>query len=228
MMISLPKKLKDVMTTQKTALVIDDHPLVARGIAAFLQSHCGFDDVRAVHSSDELWSRIDLTSPPTLIVLDFWLPCGASLILLDQLKIKCPSTPILVISADDDIAVQKKVVVAGAHGFINKQEEIGIFVQAVANLLSGKTWFTNTNQKSTPTNQSRELTLTTSELGLTPRQGEILAMIIQGLPNKRIAQLLLLSEQTVKEHVSGILSRMGVSNRIEAITKLRGKRFESQ
>ena len=214
------------MTNQRTALVVDDHPLVARGIATFLQSHCNFDDVLTVYSSDEFWSRIDLTSPPTLIVLDFWLPCGDSLMLLGQLKVKCPSTPILVISADDDIAVQKKVVAAGAHGFINKQEEADIFAHAVAILLSGNTWFTDTTQKRTPINQSKELTLTASELGLTPRQGEILAMIIQGLPNKRIAQLLSLSEQTIKEHVSGILSRMGVSNRIEAITKLRGKRFE--
>lgn len=214
------------MPTQKTALVIDDHPLVARGIADFLHSHCGFDDVQAATNSEELWGNIDLTSPPMMIVLDFWLPNGASLVLLSQLKTQCPATPILVMSADDDIAVLHKVQAAGAHGFIHKQEATDVFVQAVASLLNGKTWFNNSNQQKTPTNQPKELVITADDLGLTTRQGEILAMIIQGLPNKRIARELKLAEQTVKEHISGILNRLGVKNRIEVITKLRGRRLE--
>lgn len=205
--------------------MIDDHPLVARGIAAFLKSHCQFDDVIAIHSPDEIWSHVNLALPPAIILLDFWLPDGTSLKLLNTFKIRCPATPILVVSADDDIAVQKKVQLAGADGFINKKEATDIFVQAVTSLLSGKTWF-NLTQHRIPNIQLKELTITPLELGLTPRQGEILSMIIKGLPNKRIAQALAVSEQTVKEHVSGILCRLGVNNRIEAITKLRGKRLE--
>jgi DNA-binding NarL/FixJ family response regulator len=214
------------MSIPNTAIVIDDHPLFARGIAAFLESHCNFDVVKAVSNIDDLWNYIDPANPPQMFVLDFWLPDGASLSLLSQLKSKYPEIPILVVSADDDIAVQKKVKLAGAHGFINKQETTDIFVQAVASLLSGNTWFINSNEQPYHVNQPKELTITAIELGLTARQGEILMMIIQGLPNKRIAQVLSLSEQTVKEHVSGILARLGVHNRIEAITKLRGKRLE--
>lgn len=214
------------MSIPNTAIVIDDHPLFARGIAAFLESHCNFDVVKAVSNIDDLWNYIDPANPPQMFVLDFWLPDGASLSLLSQLKSKYPEIPILVVSADDDIAVQKKVKLAGAHGFINKQETTDIFVQAVASLLSGNTWFINSDEQPYHVNQPKELTITAIELGLTARQGEILMMIIQGLPNKRIAQVLSLSEQTVKEHVSGILARLGVHNRIEAITKLRGKRLE--
>ena len=57
-------------------------------------------------------------------------------------------------------------------------------------------------------------------LGLTPRQGAVLALVMQGLPNKRIALILELSESTVKEHVSGILHRLGVGSRVQAITML--------
>lgn len=60
-------------------------------------------------------------------------------------------------------------------------------------------------------------------LGLTPRQGDVLALVLQGLPNKRIALVLDLSESTVKEHVSGILQRLGVSSRVQAITLLHGR-----
>lgn len=214
------------MSAQNIAVVIDDHPLVARGIAAFLQSHCCFDDVKAINNADAIWDVIDLEKSPALITLDFWLPNGASLILLSELKNKCPMTPILVISADDDIAVQRKVQFAGANGFINKQEETDVFVHAVTCLLNGKTWFASAAQKNANNNQPKELSITANELGLTARQGEILQMIIQGLPNKVIAKNLSLSEQTVKEHVSGILDRLGVNNRVEVITKLRGKRLE--
>lgn len=65
--------------------------------------------------------------------------------------------------------------------------------------------------------------LRAAELGLTQRQGEVLAMVLRGLPNKRIARALNLSEATVKEHVSGILARLGVANRVEAIVRLYGR-----
>lgn len=214
------------MTTLKTALVIDDHPLVARGIGGFLRSHCGFDEVDEVTDTEDVWRLIDVASPPSLVVLDFWLSNNASLKLLVELKAKLPNTPILVMSADGDMVVQQKVFATGAHGFIHKQEAGSVFVEVVSKLLSGKRCFESLTKENLRTAQSKELYVTASELGLTERQGEILGMILKGFPNKRIAQQLSISEQTVKEHVSGILIRMGVGNRVEIITKLRGKRLE--
>jgi DNA-binding NarL/FixJ family response regulator len=73
--------------------------------------------------------------------------------------------------------------------------------------------------------QLREWTVSAEELGLTPRQGEILGLLLQGLPNKRIALVLDVSESTVKEHVTGILHKLGVSSRVQAITCLHGRRL---
>lgn len=64
-----------------------------------------------------------------------------------------------------------------------------------------------------------------SDLGLTLRQGDVLALVLRGLSNKHIAAMLSLSESTVKEHVTGILQRLGVGNRVHAITFLRGRRL---
>ena len=68
--------------------------------------------------------------------------------------------------------------------------------------------------------------VTPADLGLSARQGEILALVLQGLPNKRIALQLNIAESTVKEHVTGILERLRVRTRVEAITLLRGRRLE--
>lgn len=70
------------------------------------------------------------------------------------------------------------------------------------------------------------LPMRAAELRLTQRQGEVLAMLLRGLPNKRIARELNVTEATVKEHVSGILMRLGVTNRIEAILQLHGGAVE--
>lgn len=206
-------------------MVIDDHPLVARGIADFLQSYCGFQRAIAVNHSSELWRYMREDEPPQLFVVDFWLTCGASLALLEKLRLQYPDTPVLVISADDDAAVREKVRQAGASGFLNKQEQPEVFRLAVAAILRGEIWFDNHSPTGAESTQ-RELPITAQELGLTARQGQVLGLVLKGLPNKRIAQALTLSEQTVKEHITGILERIGARNRIEVITRLKGRRLE--
>ena len=114
----------------------------------------------------------------------------------------------------------------GASGFIHKQESPDVFAQVVATLLMGKTWFQSSADCIQRNVQPKEIPVTAAELGLTARQGEVLIMVLMGLPNKRIAQKLSLSEQTVKEHVTCILERLQVKTRVEIITKLRGRRVE--
>lgn len=216
------------MPAVSTALVVDDHPLVARGIADFLQTHCGFDSVISVSDTSELcelWDYIQHADALAMVVVDFWLPDGASLPLLQALRAQRPDTPQLVISADNNAAIESKVRAVGANGFLHKQEAPAVFVQAIAELKKGGTWFRGVVH---PVGHSpmRDLPITADELGLTTRQGQVLAMILKGLPNKRIALALSVSEQTIKDHVSGILNKLGVSNRIEAITKLSGRRYE--
>jgi len=191
------------VTNRTSALVLDDHPLSANGIADFLLSHCGFGAVRSVSNVAEFWAALDPINPPTLAMMDFWLPDGASLGLLAELKQRCPTIRLLAISADDAAAGLDKVRLAGADGFLHKQESPDVFGRAVAALLQGDSQFAG---REFP---NKDLPVTAAELGLTVRQGQVLAMMLKGLPNKRIALNLSLSEQTVKEHVTGILERLG-------------------
>ncbi len=211
------------MAVAHTALVIDDHPLMARGIANFLQLSCGFDSVKASSNIENVVDELDGLSNVAVILLDFWLPNSAFLPLFQHLKTHHPTIPLLVMSADDNSDIIQKVYQLGAQGFVHKQAAPDVFTQAVNALIDGKTWFNYSNPHAYQVN---EMLVTADELGLTTRQGQILTLILNGLPNKIIAKKLSLSEQTIKEHVSGILSRLGVSNRIEAIKLLRGKKLE--
>lgn len=212
---------------ETSALVVDDHPLVARGIADYLRSHCGFSRASAIGGMPELWESLRQFGPPTMALVDFWLLDGTVLPFLPRLREECPDTRLVVISGDDDPAVRRKVRQLAVDGFLLKQVEPAVFSQAVAAMLRGAPWFDDASGATQGNGDARSLPLSAAELGLTPRQGEVLALMLKGLPNKRVAQALNLTEQTVKEHVSGILERLGARNRIELITRLRGKRVSA-
>ncbi|AJW28971.1 LuxR family transcriptional regulator [Chania multitudinisentens RB-25] len=203
------------------ALVVDDHPLVAGGIAAFLGTHCGYQQVCVATSRQECDSLIEEKGPPQLLVLDFWLADGTALQLIKNLSQKNPNIRLLVISGDENNNVQHKAREIGAHGFVHKHDSPQIFNQAVTALQNGQLWFPDASDPpsfSSPTANHQEF-------GLTQRQAEVLAMMLRGFSNKRIAMKLTVSEPTIKEHITGILSKLGVSNRVEAITLLQGRRF---
>lgn len=208
------------------ALVIDDHPLVARGFSEYLVTHCDFAVAHVATSKEECLRRIDADGEPCVAIVDFWLPDGVALPLIRQLAKQCIQTRLLVVSGDEDKAIEGKVREAGAHGFLHKQELPEVFARAISMLRSGDVWFAQVEGVTLLPTTQRELPIQARDLGLTARQGQVLGMMLRGLPNKRIALDLDISEQTVKEHMTNILAKLGVGNRMEAITLLRGRRIE--
>ncbi len=214
------------MTPTSYALVVDDHPLVGRGVAEYLKGHALLGDAMVASQADEVLALIDKLGPPTLLLLDFWLSEGSTDSLISLMRSRWPETRVLVMSGDDNPAIGTKAQACGAHGFLHKQEAPQVFSDAVSAVLTGQTWYGNhaatmADALGGPRN-ARSVTVTPADLGLTVRQGQILSMLLQALPNKRIADELSVSENTVKEHVTAILQKLSVSNRVELISKLRG------
>lgn len=214
------------MRHERSAVVVDDHPLVARGMADYLRTHCGLARADALCRAADLWSHIGQHGAPALALIDFWLPEGTALPMLARLRDAHPATRLLVISGDDDPMVRDKVRRLAVDGFVLKHADPAVFALAVAAVLRGDAWFDDASVAVQWPDDARSLPLSPAELGLTPRQGEVLALMLKGLPNKRVAQALALTEQTVKEHVSGILERLGVRNRVELIRRLKGRRID--
>jgi DNA-binding NarL/FixJ family response regulator len=160
------------------------------------------------------------------VVMDFWLADGASLELLHQLQQQCRTTKFLIVSGDDDIRIAQKIRESGAQGYLLKHEPPEKMIEAIKKINHGGTWHIQ-GDNLLALNNNRHFPITTGDLGLTQRQEEILALVLRGLPNKRIASTLNLSEQTVKEHITAILGKLGVRNRVEAITLLQNRRFVS-
>ena len=212
------------MPAQPTyAIVLDDHPLVGRGMAQYLQAVRPKLTVHVATAWAQVKQHILASGCPQVLVADVWLADSNSLASLAHWHSQCPNTPWLAISGDDDPLMQERVRNAGAQGFVHKQALPEVFGLAFAAMLAGGRWF---EHKTTDcAHQPREWAISPAELGLTPRQGEILALVLRGLPNKRIALMLSLSESTVKEHLTGIFERLGVKSRVEILTHLRGRQL---
>mgnify|MGYP002793148406 FL=1 len=208
---------------QHYALVVDDHPLVASGIANFLITHCRFKQAYVVTNEEDCYRHIRENGPPRLLVIDFWLSSGTALKLLKEVKQRYPQVRLLVVSGDENNDIWQKVHTAGGHGFVLKSEPPELFSRAVFALADNLTWFPCANECAVKTNNEQ-----LSKFNLTPRQIDVLNIIMRGLPNKRIAAQLSISEPTVKEHISNILKKIGVNSRVEAITLLHGKREPSE
>lgn len=200
--------------------VVDDHPLVARGLTHFIQPFCHGLTVVSMTSWEDAMQQVEAGGAPALLIADVWLGAASTLASADQWHSVCPQTPWLAISGDDDPTLPARVREAGAQGFVHKQAAPEVFAQAVQALLRGDPWFASLDAEARMAQREPDFAVP----GLTPRQGEILALLLRGMPNKRIATELGITEATVKEHVTGVLARLGVRTRIEAITALSHRR----
>jgi DNA-binding NarL/FixJ family response regulator len=207
-------------------LICDDHPIVGSGLVELLKSIPSIGSCIYKASASECLAHIGTNSNPILVIIDFWLMGKVSRELVVELK--SLGLRVLVISADDDPLVTARCKEWGADGFISKQESPGKIREAVTSLIHGNEWFGLEAHRASDAGleQRNLLPLTAKELGLTSRQGQILAIILEGHPNKRIAQKLHLSEATVKEHVTGIFQRTGTKTRMELVTLFKHRKIE--
>jgi len=208
-------------------LIVDDHPLIVEGIAAVLGE---LDQAaRAVSAGDgtQALRTFGEQGPFDLVILDTLLPGHGGVELIRRLRSMDRETPIVALSAHDTRQAVLDVLHAGARGFISKLASTRVLMGALKLVLSGGVYIppqvleahageTALEPQSAPGRPTRNL-------GLTDRQTEVLALLVEGKPNKLICRELNVSEGTVKTHVSAIFRTLNVSNRAQvayALNKL--------
>jgi DNA-binding NarL/FixJ family response regulator len=129
----------------------------------------------------------------------------------------------MVVSADDDPATMRDVVMAGATGYVPKSAQRQVLVDAIRVIMGGGTYWPTAAVLALRQAQTPEAPLTNVAANdeLTSRQKKVLRLLAKGLSNKHIARELQISEITVKAHVSLILKKLGVANRVQAAMEAR-------
>jgi DNA-binding NarL/FixJ family response regulator len=213
-------------------LIVDDHPVMRAGISVCLRELDGTIDL--VEAAD-LEHAVDAARGKRffdVVLLDLALPgvSGVEALIAFREAVD-PSPPIVVFSGTDDPATVTAALDAGAMGFIPKTSTPAILQSALRIVLANGVYVPPTilgyraaaqPSQERPGGQSlRSL----SELGLTPRQQQVCALMVKGRSVKHIARDLGISPATVKAHLQPILRTLGVMNRTEAIVALHRLRF---
>lgn len=191
-------------------IVADDHPMVRAGLGQIL---AGLDaELRIVEATDFASARMALADNPDadLALLDLCMPGMNGADSVAALAAGAPTVPLVVVSANDTPRDIRAVLAAGASGFVPKHENASVLLGALRLVLEGGT-YAPSSLASAPHGDLAP------PPALTPRQRDVLIMVVDGHSNKQIGQRLGLSEQTVKGHLLAIFRTLKVRNRVQAV-----------
>ena len=202
-------------------LLVDDHPVFRFGMRALLTSLPEVAEVRETSSGEEAIALAAI-SPPDLILMDINLPDISGIEAAQRILALNPEVKVLMVTMNDDESVFEAVQ-AGARGYILKGADPDETLRAIRAAVSGATVFSPAvaERLFEQVRASQTSRRTTPFPELTAREREVLRLIAQGLTNAAIAERLVLSPKTVRNHVSNIFSKLGVSSRAEAVVKAR-------
>ena len=201
----------------ETVIVADDHPLFRTAIKEALEAEQGETNFLEANSFESLQKLVDEQKEVDLVLLDLHMPGVSGFAGLVYLCKRYPSVPVVIISANEDPVVIRRALEHGAAGFIPKSSSIDTITQAISSILMGEIWAPALTHSDLPGNNTSEVELAERMAQLTPQQFKVLMMMSQGLLNKQIAYELGVSEATIKAHVTAIMSKLGVSNRTQAV-----------
>lgn len=204
-------------------LIADDHPLFREAISSVIAS--GFEGSEIIET-DDLDSALEITRENDdldLILLDLNMPGMHGLNGLISLRNEAPTIPVVIVSAEEDKQVVLQAITYGACGFITKSSPRSQMTEAIQQILNGNVYLPSdiirTGKESSSRRSRHDDNPISPELlnSLTRRQLLVLERMSKGESNKQIAYNLNIAETTVKAHVSAILRKLGVHNRVQAI-----------
>ncbi|MFE0193949.1 response regulator [Streptomyces sp. NPDC058989] len=219
--------------------ILDDHEVVRRGVRDLLEAEEDIEVVGEAGDARQALARVPAIRPQ-VAVLDVRLggtggPEGdhEGIEVCRELRARMPELACLMLTSFDDDEALFDAIMAGAAGYVLKQIDGSALVHAIRTVAAGQSMLdprtaTRVMERLRDPGRGQATEAETSELGrLSPREREVLDLIGEGLTNRQIADRLFLSEKTVKNRVSAILSKLGVGRRVQAamvVERLKGPR----
>src|SRR5437867_97468 len=195
-------------------VVVDDHEMFTQGLATALGADPAIDVVATAGSVEAGCAAVRLHSPD-VVLMDFELPDGDGATATERIKSEVPSAQVVMVTSFDDEAILIRAIEAGCSGFITKHKAIQEVASAVRAAKAGEALIS-------PSMLARLLPkLRRSPRGLgsdlTPREVEVLKLLAEGVSNQQIADRLVLSLHTVRNHVQNVISKLGAHSKLEAV-----------
>jgi DNA-binding NarL/FixJ family response regulator len=190
-------------------LTVDDHPLLREGIAALVNAERDMKLVAEASNGQEAVERFRLHRPDVTL-MDLQMPGLNGIESIIKIQSEFPNARIIVLTTYTGDVQVLRALKAGARGYILKGHVHRELLETIRAVHAGK--------KRIPPEVAAELADHAAEDELSPREIEVLRLIASGNANKLIADQLSISEETVKSHVTNILSKLGANDRTHAVT----------
>ena len=195
--------------------LVDDHEVVRAGVRELLEASGEFSIVGEASSVDEALRRIPAARPEVLIV-DVQLPDGSGVDVCRESKSRRPELRCLMLTSFADDEALFEAIMAGASGYVLKQVRSGELLDAARRVAAGQSLLDPAITEKVLDRVRNGATVDPVLEGLTDQELRILELISEGLTNREIAERIYLAEKTVKNYVSNMLRKMGMTRRAEA------------
>lgn len=190
-------------------LVADDHLVYRIGIRSLLEAEMGFQVVGEAANSTETIAQYAALRPD-LLLLDLRMPHKGGIEAARSICSKFPGARVLVVTSYQTEEEVVQVLHAGALGYILKDLDGSMLLQAIQAVCAGRRWISP--------GLERQLAESVAHPRLTARELEVLRLLARGLTNREIASVFQISESTVKNHVNHLLAKLEVADRTEAVS----------
>jgi len=194
-------------------LLVDDHAMVRRGLAAFLKA---FDDLELAGEAAQGEEAVQRCAEiqPDVVLMDLEMPIMDGVAATRVITERFPRVRVIVLTSFRDEGLVQRALQAGAIGYLLKNVSADDLASAIRAAHAGRPTLAPEATQALVHAAARP---PVPGQDLTPREREVLALMVQGLSNTAIAARLVVSPSTAKAHVSSILSKLGVTSRTEAV-----------
>jgi len=199
-------------------LLVDDHAMFRSGVSSLSEKQ---PDMQIVGEAGDGETAVKLTMQlkPDVLLLDLALPRFPGLQVLKELKERQSPTKTILLTASIDRKQMIEAIQLGARGIVLKEATTDLLFKAIRSVVAGEYWVDRGRvtdlAQTLYTLMHRPETEMKSRFGMTPREQQIVAAVLAGYSNKDIARRLSISDQTVKNHLTSIFDKTGVSSRLE-------------
>lgn len=195
--------------------LLDHHDVVRLGLRTLLEREPDIEVVGEARTCAEARTSIPALRPDVAVV-DASLPDGSGIEVCRDVRALDPNLRVMVLTSYDEDELMAAAIRAGAAGYVLKQIEGASLIAGIRLIASGHTLIDPDAAARVVREVEQRRAAYDVRAGLTPQQARILQLIAEGLSNRDIADRLFLAEKTVKNHVTGLLARLGVSHRTQA------------
>jgi len=204
----LPQEAATSQCESLTVLVADEHPVVREGLVALINRQA---DMRVVGEASNGREAVEqfIAQRPSVAFLALRMPVMDGVDAVQAIREKVPTARLVIFTTYQNEEAIYRAVQAGAGGYVPKDTPAGDLIECIRTVSNGGTWI--------PPAVAAKLAKRVAARELTPREMEVLRLVVRGKSNKEIGVALDISEATVKVHMTHILEKLKVTGRTEAI-----------